>query len=70
MSTHSPHPHQASAPSLLDVPAVARYANVSVKLIRSEIARGALRAIRLGRLLRFRPADVERWLDAARLGGP
>ncbi len=61
-------PAQARTP-LLDVRAVASYANVSEKLVRLEVARGALVARRLGRLLRFRPADVETWIDRAAVGG-
>ncbi len=54
---------------LLDVAEVAAYAHISEKLVRAEVARGNLLARRLGRLLRFRAADVEAWLDAARVGG-
>ena len=60
---------EAERPPLLDVAAVAAYASISEKLVRAEVGRGNLRARRLGRLLRFRMADVDAWLDAATIGG-
>lgn len=37
---------------------VAEYAAVSTKTVRRLVARGILRPITIGRLLRFRPIDV------------
>jgi excisionase family DNA binding protein len=50
----------------LKLPEAARYAQVSAATIRREVARGALRAYRVGgrKALRFRADDVDSWLRA------
>jgi excisionase family DNA binding protein len=55
---------------LLDVAEVAGWANVGARLVRAAVSRGDLRAIRLGRLLRFRPSDVAAWVRSQSIGGP
>ncbi len=52
--------------SLWDVEAVARRLGVQVRHIRRLVAERRIPFIKWGHLLRFDPAEVEAWLDAAR----
>ena len=52
-------------PRLLTLPEVADALQVSAKTVRRLVARG-FPHIRFGRVLRFDPADVHRWLVARR----
>lgn len=52
-------------PRLLTLPEVAEVLQVSPKTVRRLVARG-FPHIRFGRVLRFDPADVHRWLVARR----
>jgi excisionase family DNA binding protein len=42
---------------------LAAWASVTERYIELEMNRGHLRAVKNGRFVRFRPADVERWLE-------
>jgi len=42
---------------------IAIWANVTERYIELEMNRGHLRAVKNGRFVRFRPADIERWLE-------
>jgi excisionase family DNA binding protein len=53
--------------SLLTIEDVATYLQVSARTVRRLIARSALPHVRFGRVIRFDPADVRRFL-AARKG--
>ena len=45
---------------------LAGFLGISERFIELEVNRGRLRAVRLSnRLLRFRPIDVERWMEAS-----
>jgi excisionase family DNA binding protein len=59
------HQIHGAAP-LLDIPAVARRLGISVKTVRRFIARGELRAHRIGRQLRISEEELLRFLDASR----
>ena len=63
--SNSPGPERDHS-QLLDVPAVARRLNVSEKTVRRLIARGELRAHRIGRLLRISEEELRRFLDSSR----
>jgi excisionase family DNA binding protein len=63
--SNSTHPHRNHG-QLLDVPAVARQLDVSEKTVRRLIARGELRAHRIGRLLRISEEELGRFIDANR----
>jgi excisionase family DNA binding protein len=63
--SNSPRP-QRDQGQLLDVPAVARRLDVSEKTVRRLIARGELRAHRIGRLLRISEEELGRFLDSSR----
>ena len=67
MSKHvDPRLSQDCGERLLDVEAIAFRLRVSDKKIRREIAKGALPAHKLGRLLRVTEADLEAYLAARR----
>jgi len=51
---------------LLTTREVAQMLRVSVRFVQLLASRGALPAIRVGRLWRFRPADVEAYVGACR----
>ena len=53
---------------LLDVAAVARHLDVCEKTVRRLIARGDLRAHRIGRLLRVSEEELGRFLDSSPSG--
>jgi excisionase family DNA binding protein len=45
---------------------LARFLGISERFIELEVNRGHLRAVRFSnRLLRFRPVDVERWMESS-----
>ena len=50
---------------LLNVYEVARYLGVSTKTVYRLVSRGDLKALTVGRLWRFRPEDVERFVERA-----
>lgn len=47
-------------PSYITLSEAARHVGCSTDTIRREIARGNLKAVRLGRLIRIKPVDLER----------
>lgn len=70
MATSSPIPdgprNQGARGQLLDIPAVARRLDVCDKTVRRLIARGELRAHRIGRLLRVSEEELRRFINARR----
>jgi excisionase family DNA binding protein len=57
-----PHP-------LLDIEAVASRLGVSVRHVRRLVAERRIPYVKWGRLLRFDAAQIEAWVDEARVGG-
>lgn len=57
----------ASSRRALDVEGAAKYLRVSERTLRAMVARGELTFCRVGRLLRFRPEDLDSFLDARRV---
>ena len=51
-------------PPLLTIRQVAAYLSISQRTVRRLVARGRLRCVRLGRMLRFQPADLFRFVEA------
>ncbi len=49
---------------LLTLPEVAGFLNVSPRTVRRLVASRRLRCVRLGRVLRFQPADLFRFVEA------
>jgi excisionase family DNA binding protein len=56
--------------TLLSPEQVAALAGVSLSTVRRAIDSGELRAAHVGRLIRIRPADFDRYLDREREGAP
>jgi excisionase family DNA binding protein len=56
------------AAPLLSIADVAHLLKLSPKSVRRLVARGSLPCYHLGRLLRFAPGDVFRWLEARKEG--
>ena len=50
---------------LMNVCEVARYLGVSTKTVYRLVSRGEIEAVRVGRLWRFRPADLEEFVKKA-----
>lgn len=56
---------------MLSVAQVAERLGLSTNAVRDAIARGDIPASRLGgRVLRVRPEDLDRWIDASRVRRP
>ena len=51
---------------LLDIDAVAEQLNTSVRHIRRLVHEHRIPVVRVGRLIRFDPVDIDAWLDAHR----
>ncbi len=60
----TPH-HEVHGAPLIDICAVARRLDVCAKTVRRLIARGELRAYRVGRQLRIGEDELIRFLDAS-----
>lgn len=56
----------ASRRQLLDVDAVAALLGTSVRHIRRLVQERRIPVVRVGRLIRFDPADIDAWLDEHR----
>jgi excisionase family DNA binding protein len=54
-------------PLLLDVEGVADVLGVSVRHIRRLVAERRIPYVKWGRYLRFDPAELDRWIDGARV---
>ena len=55
-----------SHPPLIDLPQLAARLGVNQRYVRRLVAERRIPFIKLGWLLRFDPAEVERWLDEGR----
>jgi excisionase family DNA binding protein len=64
-----PQPARPTPPDrLLDIPGVAELLNTSIRHIRRLVSEQRIPVVRVGRLIRFDPADISRWLDDNRRG--
>lgn len=59
--------HQTVHRPPLTLDQAAEYASVSPRYLRREVQRGHLAVVRLGRLLRFAPADLDEYLGTRRV---
>jgi len=57
-------------PHLLDVQGLAEHLGVDVRHIRRLVHERRVPYIKWGHLVRFDPAEIERWLDGHRTGAP
>ncbi len=51
---------------LLDSPAVADWLGVTVRHVRRLVTERRIPYIKVGRLIRFDPVEIERWIDESR----
>ena len=56
-------------PHLLAIAEVAEHLNVTVRHVRRLVADRRIPYLKWGHLLRFDPAELRAWLDAARMSG-
>ena len=68
MGTPIPSPADPLAPSLMTVQQVAAYLVIHKRTVHRLVDSGQLRALRLGRQIRFRRADVDALLTPATTG--
>lgn len=61
--------HLAAGERLLTVEDLCAYLVVSKDYVYEEVRQGRLRAVRIARQLRFRPPDVESFVDANTISG-
>lgn len=54
-------------PSLLTIEDVARYLNISVKTLYARV--DSIPHYKIGRLLRFKKEDIDRWIESNRVDG-
>jgi excisionase family DNA binding protein len=60
------HPTSTQAGKPLTKRELSSFLGISERFIELEVNRGRLRAVKLSnRLLRFRPIDVERWMESS-----
>lgn len=65
--THNPVPDSsgpASPHTLLTLEDAAKLTQVSKRKLQTEMAAGALAHVKIGRLTRFRPADLQAYIEA------
>jgi len=67
-TTDTPQPHRPDAP--LDIEAAARYLNVTKRFMRRLVAERRIPFHRVGRLLRFRVADLDAFFSNGRVEPP
>jgi excisionase family DNA binding protein len=58
-----------SSNSLLDKIETAELLNISLRTLNNKLKAGAIPHVRLGKLVRFIPSDLERYIQANRIGG-
>ena len=56
-----------SRPALIDLPAVAERLGVNERHIRRLVAERRIPFVKWGHILRFDPAEIDGWLDQARI---
>lgn len=68
-SENPQHQHDAR-PVLMDYPALSGWLGIKIPTLRSMVSRRTIPSLRLGpRLVRFDRAEIERWIEACRIGG-
>jgi excisionase family DNA binding protein len=58
-----------SSNSLLDKIQTAERLNISLRTLDNRIKAGAIPFVRLGKLVRFIPSDIEKFIEAHKIGG-
>jgi excisionase family DNA binding protein len=60
-------PNRASTAPLLDIAALAERLNVTTRFVRRLIDTRRVPYLKVGKFIRFDPADIDQWLDAKRI---
>jgi len=58
-----------SSDSLLDKIQTAELLNISLRTLDTKLKAGAIPNVRLGKLVRFIPSDIQKYIEAHRIGG-
>ena len=58
-----------SSNSLLDKIQTAERLNISLRTLDNRIKAGAIPFVRLGKLVRFIPSDIQKFIEAHKIGG-
>ena len=61
---------QTSTGNLLNKEQTAERLCISIRNLDSRIKEGTIPYIKLGKLVRFIPSDIERFIDELKIGGP
>ena len=67
MPPASTRPTTSTGSALIDLPAVAERLGVNERHIRRLVAERRIPFVKWGHLLRFDPAEIDAWLDDARI---
>jgi hypothetical protein len=59
----------ATSSSLLDKNQTAELLNISLRNLDTKLKAGMIPHVRLGKLVRFIPADIGKYIEARRIGG-
>ena len=65
----APHPATASPPALLTAEALAELLAIDPAVVRRLVWQGRLPHFKIGRLVRFDPAEIARWLESQHVDG-
>jgi excisionase family DNA binding protein len=55
-------------PTLVDIETVSRSFGISMRQVRRFVAEGTMPFVRVGHLIRFDTAELNKWIDARRYG--
>ena len=59
--------HRPRAEGLIDIATVAERLGVKVRYVRRLVAERRIEYVKVGRLIRFDPAEVDAWIDRGRV---
>ena len=65
----TPRPGTASPPGLLTAEALAELLAIEPAVVRRLVWQGSLPHFKIGRLVRFDPTEIARWLDSQHVDG-
>jgi excisionase family DNA binding protein len=61
-------PQQDGVPRLVDIQTVSHSFGISMRQVRRFVAEGTMPIVRVGHLIRFDTAELNKWIDARRSG--
>jgi excisionase family DNA binding protein len=64
VTVRTDHTHRSQVlPQLIDIPSLARWLGTSIRHVRRLVAEKRIPYIKVGRLIRFDPAEIRRWIQ-------